>query len=319
MDTSVDNINHSEAILNERLAPNTKKQYANKIRHFQEWVSHVHPELIDDDGEVDYDSIEATVMKEFLGHISKKQDKKAQTPERPYVYFNPVQLQSVQHVNGYKSALVDKYRSLGIALDFEHKTMFSDLMTGYRRIVQKKKQDGEMNIHEGKYPLSFSGYRYLAKKAMGQKRDFSLAIFAHIFLLLCWNLIARCVSVSSIMYQHISWEEDAMVVVFPTTKSDKAGKNSAPIHVFANPSTPEICPILWLAVYLWSSGFRRAGSKAMLFGEQRDTQKRFSDWLRTVLDSSAEDLLLMGIIIVEIGTHSFRQHHTVPEHFEFPA
>ena len=313
INTSVDNISHSDAILDERLAPGTKRQYAAKIKHFEEWVSHVHPEFIEEDDSSDcgfrvqYETLEPVVLKEFLGHISKKQDRKAQTLEEPYVYFNPVRLQSVQHVNGYKSALVNKYRTLGIALDFEHQTMFSDMLTGYRRVVQKKKQDGEMEMHEGKYPLSFSGYRYLAKKAIAQTSDFQLAIFAHIFLLLCWNLLARCVSVSSIMFQHISWEEDSMVVVFPTTKSDKAGKNSAPIHVFANPSCPEICPILWLAVYIWCSGFRRTGSKPNLFGTPSGTEKRFSDWLHGVLGSSAADLLLMGIIILEIGTHSFRK------------
>jgi hypothetical protein len=313
MDTSADNITHSEAILNERLAPGTKRQYAAKVVHFEEWISHVHPELVEEDADSDtgysiaYGEIGVDVMKEFLGHISKKQNRKAATPEQPYVYFDPIKLQSVQHVNGYKSALVNKYRTLGIALDFEHQTMFSDMLTGYRRVVQKKKQDGEMDMHEGKYPLSFSGYRYLAKKAMAQTTDFPLAVFAHIFLLLCWNLIARCVSVSSIMFQHISWEEDAMVIVFPTTKSDKTGKNSAPIHVFANPTSPEICPILWLGVFIWCSGFRRSGAKAVLFGPPKETEKRFSDWLHGVLGSSAADLLLMGIIILEIGTHSFRK------------
>lgn len=313
MNTSIDNINHSNAILDERLAPGTKKQYAAKIGHFEEWIAHFYPDLVDEDEDsesgtsVRYESVDAETMKEFLGHISKKQDRKASSPERPFVYLEPVQLQSVQHVNGYKSALVNKYRTLGISLDFEHQTMFSDMLTGYRRVVQKKKQDGEMEMHEGKYPLSFSGYRFLAKKALAQTTDFPVAIFAHIFLLLCWNLLARCVSVSSLMFQHISWEEDSMVVVFPTTKSDKVGKNSAPIHVFANRECPEICPILWFAVYIWCSGFRRAGAKATVFGTPKDTQKRFSLWLHTVLGSSAGDLLLMGIIIMEIGTHSFRK------------
>ena len=98
-----------------------------------------------------------------------------------------------------------------------------------------------------------------------------------------------------------------MVIVFPTTKSDKVGKNSSPIHVFANRKCPEICPILWFAVYIWCMGFRRAGSKTTVFGTPKDTQKRFSSWLHTVLGSSAGDLLLMGIIIMEIGTHSFRK------------
>ena len=64
------------------------------------------------------------------------------------MYHEPERFQSVQHVNGYKSAITDHFRVLGIALDFESKTMFSDIMTGYRRVIQKKKQDGEMDVHE---------------------------------------------------------------------------------------------------------------------------------------------------------------------------
>ena len=261
----------------------------------------------EDTDEIQYDRISSDVLKEFLGHISKKRDRKAESAEEPYVYFEPERLQSVQHVNGYKSALTDKFRTLGIPIDFTTATMFSDLMTGYRRIIQKKKQDGEMGVREGKFPLSFSGYRFLANKAMAQKTDFSLAIFAHVFLLFCWNMIARCVSVSLLMFTHISWEEDSMVVIFPTTKSDKVGKNSSPIHIFANRRCPEICPILWFAVYIWCMGFRREGAKATVFGGQKETQSRFSKWLHSVCGANVNELLMMGIIIVEIGTHSFRK------------
>lgn len=251
MDTRAENISHGNAILSQRLEGSTKLQYKRKIIHFETWVTHLFPELINEDLEteegdmgVDYERVTPDILQQFLSHISKKRNFKAETPEQPYVYLTPLKLQSVQHVNGYRSALVDKFRSLGVQLDFEHQTMFKGMITGYQRIIQKKKQNGEIDMHEGKYPLSFSGYRFLAKKAIAQTTDFPLAIFAHIFLLLCWNLLARCVSVSSIMFQHISWEEDSMVIVFPTTKSDKVGKNSAPIHVFANRKHPEICPIV---------------------------------------------------------------------------
>lgn len=314
MDAEAETFDNGDDILSQRLEGSTKLQYKRKIIHFETWVTHFHPDLINEELEteegdvgVDYEHVTPEIIKKFLSHISKKRNFKAETPETPYVYITPQKLQSVQHVNGYRSALVDKFRSKGIQLDFDRQTMFKGMMTGYQRIIQKKKQNGEMDMHEGKYPLSFSGYRFLAKKALEQTTDFPLAIFAHIFLLLCWNLLARCVSVSSIMYQHISWEEDSMVIVFPTTKSDKVGKNSAPIHVFANRKHPEICPILWFAVFIWCSGFRRAGSTATVFGTPKDTQKRFSTWLHSVLGSSENDLLIMGIIILEIGTHSFRK------------
>lgn len=72
---------------------------------------------------------------------------------------------------------------------------------------------------EGKVPLTFQAYNYLARRALAMTADFPLAMFAHLFLLLCWNLIARSVSVSSLMFNHISWEEDAMCSCFQPSAS----------------------------------------------------------------------------------------------------
>ena len=157
MNTSPGNIAHGDSIIQERLAPSTKRQYGDKMKHFEEWVRIVHfEELVDEDtDEIDYEKVSAEILKEFLGHISK-----AESLEEPYVYHEPERLQSVQHVNGYKSAITDHFRVLGIALDFESKIMFSEVMTGYHRVIQKNKM-GKCTCTEEKSPLSFSGYRYL--------------------------------------------------------------------------------------------------------------------------------------------------------------
>lgn len=247
METNAANEAQAQGILDQMLAPNTKAQYANKIKHFEEWIGLCHPECQATDAAtgavtVVYERVTANILQCFLGHISRKRKPGTGIP---YEYIDPPVLNSVQHVNGYKSAIVNQYKTRRIPLDIDRTTMFAGMMQGYKRTVQKKKQDGEMSMTEGKFPLSFSGYRFLAKKAMSQTTDFALAIFVHVFLLFCWNMIARSVSVSTLMFQHFSWEEDSMVVIFPTTKSDKVGKNSAPIHIFANRSCPEICPIRW--------------------------------------------------------------------------
>ena len=52
------------------------------------------------------------------------------------------------------------------------------------------KQDGIMSIIEGKQPMSFKGFKLLAKKALNQQVDFKISISCHFSLILCWNLIA---------------------------------------------------------------------------------------------------------------------------------
>jgi hypothetical protein len=80
-------------------------------------------------------------------------------------------------------------------------------------MIAKLKQDGVMSIVEGK-------------------------------------LIARCVSVGSLMYNHVSWEHDSMVIVFPSHKCDQEGRNALPKLIYANIAEPHICPILSFSVYI---------------------------------------------------------------------
>ena len=288
----------TSAIKSGKKCDSTKEQYKRKQIHFEDWIENKRPALIDTEKWLV--NIDAATMEDFMGHICQKKDKFGE-------YFTPPKFQSYDHVNGYKSAILDMYEIQNVKPTTAIKDMFNDFAKGYKRKIASLKQQGEIKITEGKAPLTFQGYRFLSKKAVEQKTDFTWAIFAWMFLLFCWNLMARCVSVSGIMFDHIGWEGDAMTIIFPKHKGDQEGEHSAPKHVYANPRNPEICPILAFAVFIWTIGFRRDGAKRTLFGDTKHTEERFSAWLRKMLGSAAEDLILMGIAIIEIGTHSFRK------------
>ena len=44
------------------------------------------------------------------------------------------------------------------------------------------------------------------------------------------------------MYNHITWENDSMVVVFPSHNGDKEGKRCSTKHVYANVAEPSVRP-----------------------------------------------------------------------------
>ena len=91
-----------------------------------------------------------------------------------------------------------------------------------------------------------------------------------------------------------------------------------PRHVYANPVCPEICPILRsakndieclnlsysLAVLLFSRAPQLVGS-SLLFGEKAQT--RFTDWLSATCKKNESDIFSMGLLITDIGSHSFRK------------
>jgi len=101
-----------------------------------------------------------------------------------------------------------------------------------------------------------------------------------------------------------------MVIVFPTSKADKEGKNCSPKHVFANPKHPEICPILSFAIFLFTSGVRRSGANPTVFENNfSNTEDRFSSWLKTIcsVSENLSKLVELGVDVLEVGTHSFRK------------
>lgn len=306
-DIENDETDLAEAIVDGRKCANTKKQYQRKCEHFRGWIEEIYPWCLKEDGStIDLGRIEKSHLVQFFGHICKKKS-------RSGAYLLPIKYQSFQHVSGYKSAIKDFFGNQDHNLKEDIEKFLKNFFGGYKRKIANLKQDGEMSIIEGKGPLSFRGYKFLAEKATIDKdgdddgtlvRDEKLYIFAHFFLLLCWNLIARCVSVGSLMYNHITWENDSLVVVFPSHKGDKDGKNALPKHVYANTAEPSICPILSFAIYLFTKGYDREGSKTTVF--QGDVESRFSKWLKNVCDTNKETFKSQGVDITSIGSHSCR-------------
>jgi len=304
------NIELANRIIDNNLHKSTKRQYSSKVKHLYNWFKQNHPELCIPPENVDLElnmiantQNGSQALKEFYAHISKKRDKNGN-------YKDPIEHQSFEHVSGYKSAIKNHFKSRRVKFSDESEIAQSEFFGGYKRLIAEEKQDGTRKIREGKVPLTFIVYRYIAKIALQYDRDFYCSIFAHLFLLLCWNLIARCVSVASLMYSHISWKEDAMVIVFPTSKADKEGKNCSPKHVFANTKHPEICPILSFGIFLFTSGVRRIGANPTVFENNfSNTEDRFSFWLKTIC-SVPENLSMfieLGVDVLEVGTHSFRK------------
>ena len=53
------------------------------------------------------------------------------------------------------------------------------------------KAAGEVPMMEGKCPMTFAGYEFLALRAVRASEDALQATFAWCYLTLCWSLMAR--------------------------------------------------------------------------------------------------------------------------------
>ena len=192
------NLERGQNMEGERISPGTKKIYASKMKQVTAFFRDESKlsSVMNDNGQVDFALLTSPHASEFLGYISVKRNRQG-------IQLVPKQIQAYETVSSYWSAI--KYTasvSPAVVIDAVVIKTILHTIKGYRREVQQAKMDDEMKSTEGKCPLNFSTLSFLASTAMFSAFSFQLSIFAHLFLLLCWNLIARSVSISSLMYSY---------------------------------------------------------------------------------------------------------------------
>jgi hypothetical protein len=70
-----------------------------------------------------------------------------------------------------------------------------------------------MKAHEGKVAISFIVYCKLAQEALFAAEIRShFSVFVHVFMILCWNLFSRSISVCDLRTHHFKWANDMLVI-----------------------------------------------------------------------------------------------------------
>lgn len=220
-------------------------------------------------------------------------------------YLNPPEFYSFNQVGSYRNALKNYYHEAKTPVDFETEEILKELMGAYKRRIAQLKASGEMPMQEGKLPMSHAGYHFLAEQALKQTEDFNLYSTCHCFILLCWNLIARAVTVGNLIFDCVSWDEDAMTIHIGKMKNDQEGAHGYARHVYANPKDPVICPVLAMSVLVFTKGYQREGSSRYIFGESG--KDRFTKWLSKTFQVCKDAILALGLYIAQLGSHSIRK------------
>jgi hypothetical protein len=104
----------------------------------------------------------------------------------------------------------------------------------------------------GKKKMGFNVYKKICEKFLQEGgEDY---IFSHAFVTLVWNLMARSENVVNAHILHVHWDADCLVFRFVKSKGDQTGKNrDQEWHVYANPHTPSVCPVLALGCYIFAN------------------------------------------------------------------
>ena len=176
---------------------------------------------------------------------------------------------------------------------------------GLKRELALEQQDGNGAIKQGKDPMTFELYQFLANRMLcSAEKDMA---FAHCYLVTAWNLMCRAGNAFRIRYSHMEWRNDSLVIYFAHQKNDQTGERPRdPRHVFANPFCPAVCPILGLGIWWASFGFNGDGLLFPGNAQYARFQSIFSRMLEKD-ESTKEKLQVLGVNPKELGTHSLRK------------
>ena len=131
---------------------------------------------------------------------------------------------------GIGVAIAFLYRQCGIEIPAKSKDSISQYCKGSKRRGETLKQQLALKITEGRRPMSFEVYKFIAKGLfyLSKKEH----VFLHLFLILYWNVIKRSKNCVNMKVAHIRFHQYALVFEFAKSKGMQGGEDHVgPWHV----------------------------------------------------------------------------------------
>jgi hypothetical protein len=228
------------------------------------------------------------------------------------------------------------HKEANVEMDPEIRQRLCNFMSGLKQKVQDDKQKSRASMMEGKRKMSFQVYQKLCELMLKSGDGDE---FAHCFLVLEWNLMARSENVVDSHVENVYFENDCLVFQFAKTKCDQTGKNADQLwHEYATPNNPTTCPVLSLSCYLFANpgvmiegalrdqveegqevsveeqvvarnGQERVGttnrnSKRGLLFPGGNQYQRFMNSFHKTIANNVEEFARLGIQPSDLGSHS---------------
>lgn len=225
------------------------------------------------------------------------------------VYFQQLKVQA-KSKSSHRSAIRALFEHYGrdIPEDWERET--KEVFAGMKRREAQSRQDGVLVLpggkrhrRGGKLPLTEQMYATLMQ-LMYRKQ---ISPYKMLFTNLMWNLMSRASSVDNICLNHIDWTGDAMTILFCHMKNNQTGegKGMHARHIYANPLRPELCGVLALGLFIFTSPAR--SDSARLFHSNREYSRVLKAMRETFDDNESELFAQLGLKAQEWALHSFRK------------
>jgi hypothetical protein len=269
-------------IMRDRLAKSTRATYKGAFSRFSKFMELNYPSTCIEG--LDLNLVTTRMVQAFLFHIRDSM--------------------GISALNGYRAAIKYAFAEENVDLPNDYARLMTEYFGGLKRQDAQKKKSGEIPSQTGKSPLPMSLYKLLMKYLICSPTENHR--WGQFYGVLTWNLMCRVNNTGTVHVSRINHHNDSLRFYFATTKTDQEGENCEnPIHVYANPTCPEICPILALGVYLL---YFEIGSDGMIFAGD-SPEKRFSAILGKVLRGGDLTMVMEehGLPCSKLGSHSMRK------------
>jgi len=206
--------------------------------------------------------------------------------------------------SGIQSAITFLYREAGVKVPEEVSTNLSVYMKGSKRLGKGAKQALGLSLAEGKKPMTLQLYRKICEWLFTSPDPEHL--FAHLFLVLDWNLMKRAENCQGAMISHITICEDCICFHFAKSKGHQDGEGSlGPWHLYANPFEPYTCAYLAMARYLMTFPDVLKNNSPLFPGSEQ--YSRYSRIFNALLKDHEVELKGLGYEPDDLGSHSARK------------
>lgn len=244
--TNLSNQALADEMIEKQTKKSTKDAYATKVGIFVDWCKRHRPEALAEQDKVII-PMSTSLVTEFFGYLCIPARERSRVTSPEDVPPDADDPPSSSTLTTYRSALVDLYRQQKLKISDEWHTQVKSILDGYEKTINDLRRRGLMKINEGKRHLKFRGYELISKKFMtmsptGERvgSNWGTSIFCWSFLTMLWNLMSRSESVSALLFEHLDWENDALIVEEQGHKGDQMGADRFGKHVYANSLQPWI-------------------------------------------------------------------------------
>jgi len=247
-------------------------------------------------------------LNKYLDHVEAKK-----VPVRVYETESLPHQQLEKNVGvGYYStvinSLMDLYKCEQVMMSDETRLLLSSKRKIYSRKIALAKAAGLYPTPPQRF-ITDDGYLELCKSictatpTAGCWADTLLSsIWAYIVLL--WNLMARCDRVAQLLWSNMSWYKDSFTIFVPQSKSDQGGDRAFHKKLYCG-AVPSVCPVLSCAILF----FTRTDYRSIFVFPRADTRRSGLRQLGQLVAArySIANFALFGCNPLHIAWHHFKR------------